>query len=242
MNKRHLQPVLAARAIVFYLVYSLATVVVGLASRLVYTWLPYRVRAPLILLWNRFALAWAWLACGIKYRVIGRENIPDHPVVVFSKHESQWETIFLQLAFHPIATVLKRELLNTPVFGWGLRLMKPIAIDRGSPREALKRMFLLSEERLQEGISVLIFPEGTRTEAGELGRFARGGASIAIKAGVPILPVAHNAGSYWRPHQLVKYPGTITVAIGPAIDTRNKTAAKVTEEARSWIAAQLENL
>lgn len=226
---------LITRSVLFYIGYILAIVWFGFTSLLICCWLPYRIRSPYLLLWNRFTLAWLRLSCGIKYQVKGRGNITDTPTVVLSKHESQWETYYLQLALHPVATILKKELLEIPLFGWGLRLMEPIAIDRGSPREAIKQMLKLGVERVNAGMSVLVFPEGTRTKVGEKARYAKGGAGIAIKAGVQVLPIAHNAASFWPPHQLIKYPGTITVSIGTPIDTKGRGAAEVTEQARSWI-------
>lgn len=228
---------LVLRSALFYFGYVLAIVWFGVTGLLVCSWLPYHIRSPYLLLWNRFTLAWLRLSCGINYQVKG--NIPGTPTVVLSKHESQWETYYLQLALHPVATILKKELLEIPLFGWGLRLMEPIPIDRSSPREAIKQMLKLGVERVNTGMSVLVFPEGTRTQVGAKGRYAKGGAGIAIKAGVQVLPVAHNAASFWPPHRWIKYPGTITVSIGTPIDTKGRGAAEVTEEARSWIEAEI---
>ncbi len=233
---------LVFRSAIFYIGYFIATAFFGFTGLLLFSWLPYRIRASYLLLWNRFTLAWLRLTCGISYRVIGEDNIPNTPTVVLSKHESQWETYYLQLALHPIATILKQELLDMPGFGWGLRLMKPIPIDRGSPRNAIKKMVRLGQERLEEGMSVLVFPEGTRTTPGEQPRYAKGGANIAIKAGVPVLPVAHDAASFWPPHQWIKYPGTISVSFGEIIETRDRTASDVTDEARNWIEGEVASL
>ena len=230
---------LIIRSALFYFGYVLSIVWFGGTGFLVCGWLPYRIRAPYLLLWNRFALVWLRITCGVKYQIHGAENIPKVPTVVFSKHESQWETYYLQYAMHPIATILKKELLTMPVFGWGLRLMEPIPIDRGSPRDAIRQMMRLGEERIKAGLSVLVFPEGTRTLPGTKGRYARGGANLAIKTGVHVLPIAHNAANVWPPHQWLKYPGTITVIIGKPIATEGRSAAEVTDEARNWIEAEL---
>ncbi len=230
---------LAVRSAMFYFGYIVATVWFGVTGLLICSWLPYKVRAPYLLLWNRITLLWLQITCGIRYQVIGLENLPKTPTVVLSKHESQWETYYLQLALHPIATILKRELLEVPAFGWGLRLMQPIPIDRSSPREAIKQMMRLGEERLNSGLSVLVFPEGTRTEPGKSGRYARGGANLAIKAGVAILPVAHNAGNCWPPHKWVKQPGTITISFGAPISCHDLTAAEITDKARHWISQEI---
>lgn len=222
------------RTLLFHAGTILVTAVFGIACLLVFPWLPYRTRAPLLLLWNRFSLWWGRVACGMKYQVFGMENIPTQPVVVLSKHESQWETIYLQLTLHPIATILKKELFLVPGFGWGLRLMQPIAIDRGSPRDALKKIMSQGQQRLADGLSVLVFPEGTRTEPGVVMNYAKGGASLAVKAGAAVLPVAHNAGSLSPTASLMRYPGTITVIFGESIDTTGKTAAEVTALAEAW--------
>jgi 1-acyl-sn-glycerol-3-phosphate acyltransferase len=230
---------LAARSVLFYLGYIIATAWFGVTGLLICRWLPYTVRAPYLLLWNRFTLSWLRLSCGVKHRVVGLENIPDAPTVVLSKHESQWETYYLQVTLRPIATILKAELLDIPGVGWGLRLMEPIPIDRSAPREAIKQMMHLGGERLKSGLSVLVFPEGTRTEPGKPGRFARGGANLAIKAGVQVLPIAHNAGNCWPPHKWIKRPGTITVSIGEPIPTEGRSAAEITEQASAWIRQEI---
>jgi 1-acyl-sn-glycerol-3-phosphate acyltransferase len=231
--------VLILRSSLFYIGYALATTWFGITGLLLFSWFPYRIRAPYLLLWNRFTLFWLRLTCGVRYVLKGGDNIPNGPIVALSKHESQWETFYLQLALHPIATILKKELLDIPGFGWGLRQMQPIPIDRGSPREAIRQMLRLGEERIAAGLSVLVFPEGTRTAPGKTARFARGGANLAIQAKVPVVPIAHNAASFWPAHQWTKHPGTITVSFGKPIDTRDKGAAEVTEAARAWIEAEI---
>lgn len=120
--------------------------------------------------------------------------------------------------------------------------MQPIGIDRSTPREALRQIIREGKSRLNQGFSVLIFPEGTRTLPGKTGSFARGGASLAIKAGVSVLPIAHNAGVYWPAKKLMRYPGTITVVIGPPIDTSGSKAAQITEAAEQWIRLEVEKL
>lgn len=222
------------RTLLFHAGTVLVTTVLGIISVLVFSWLPYRIRAPYLLLWNRFSLWWGRIACGMEYQVFGMEHIPSKPVVVLSKHESQWETIYLQLALHPIATILKKELFLVPGFGWGLRMMQPIAIDRGSPRDALKKIMSEGKQRLAGGLSVLVFPEGTRTAPGVVMSYARGGASLAVKTGVQVLPVTHNAGSLSPKGSLVRYPGTITVIFGEPIDTTGRTAAEVTALVETW--------
>lgn len=227
------------RSLIFYLVLLSGAIFFGVLGVFLIP-LPYRFRSQFFLTFNRLVLLALRVFCGIKHEITGQENIPkDQPVVVLAKHQSTWETMFLQLHFHPISTILKRELLRIPCFGWGLALLRPIPIDRSNPRQALKKVKELGLKRLASGNSVLVFPEGTRTAVGEVGSYARSGADIALNAKVSILPVAHNAGVYWPMDTLVKRPGTIRVSIGKAINTEGKNSKQLTEEAKSWIETEI---
>ena len=130
--------------------------------------------------------------------------------------------------------------MRIPFWGWALRLQKPIAIDRSQPREAAKSLLTQGVARIQEGISVFVFPEGTRSKAGNVRRFSRGGAKLAVAAGAPIVPVAHNAGDCWPARAFLKYPGTITVVIGEPVTTDDKSANELTEQIEYWIRRQLD--
>ncbi len=229
------------RSLAFHIGYLLATAWIGLTAPFFF-WLPYNSISKYILCWNRFTLWWLKVCCNIHIEVRGAENIPTSPVVYLSNHQSALETYFLQLYFRPVATILKRELLHIPGFGWGLRLMKPIAIDRASPREAIRQMMRQGHERLAEGLSLLIFPEGSRKVPGTQHKFARGGAGIAVNAGVDVIPVAHNAGVYCPKDEWLRKPGTIVVVIGKPITTTDKTPAEVTELAQNWVYTVLNSI
>ena len=129
-----------------------------------------------------------------------------------------------------------------PVFGWGLKLTDPIAIDRGNPKKALKDIQQQGVASIESGISVLIFPEGTRINSGDTGKYARGGANIAISSTAPIVPIAHNAGVFWPADRFIKMPGTITVVIGKPIESIGKTSRELTLEAQNWIEKTVANL
>jgi len=189
--------------------------------------------------WPRFA---CWLArrlLGIDYEVIGRENIPASPTVILSKHQSAWETIAYTSIFPPHVYVLKRELFWIPFLGWGLALMSPIAIDRTRGKEAMRRMIALGGERLAQGFSIMVYPEGTRIPVGRRGTYKLGGGILAVQNGVSVLPVAHNAGLVWPRNSFVKYPGKVTVVIGEPIDTRGLTAEEVMRRVEDWIEGQM---
>jgi 1-acyl-sn-glycerol-3-phosphate acyltransferase len=175
---------------------------------------------------------------GIRCEIHGLENLPSRPSVILSKHQSAWETLAFQQIFPPQVHVLKRELLWIPFFGWGLALMSPIAIDRGRGFAALRNMARRGRERLEQGFWIVVFPEGTRVAPGEKRHYQLGGAWLAAASGAPIVPVAHNAGRVWPRNAFLKHPGTITVRIGPPIDTANRDAKTLNALVETWIEEQ----
>ena len=231
--------VLGLRALLFYLGYVPLIGWFGGTGLLFFYFLPYPIRSAYILTWNRCAVHWLKWTCGVKFQVIGAENLPAAPYVALCKHKSQWETYFLQYYLRPVSIILKRELLRLPFFGWGLLLTKPIAIDRDNPKQALKQTLEQGQARLAENISILVFPEGTRKSTARDPKYARGGANIAVASGVPVVPIAHNAGEFWPADKFIKYPGTITVKIGEPIDSSTNNSREITEMAKQWIETEV---
>ncbi|MEN8176115.1 MAG: lysophospholipid acyltransferase family protein, partial [Pseudomonadota bacterium] len=138
--------------------------------------------------------------------------------------------------------VLKRELMWVPVFGWALATMSPIAIDRKTGRHAVQQIAEQGTRHLHAGRHVMIFPEGTRVAPGQRGRYRLGGGVLAQEAGFPVIPVAHNAGVFWKRRALYKHPGTIDVVIGPPIETRGRDATEIMADVENWIEGQMERL
>lgn len=216
----------------------------------VFLFLSVVIYAPVVLLtaplpadWTYRAVQWwcqAQMAmlralCRLDYRIEGFEHLPDTPSIVLMKHSSAWETI-AQLLFLPRQCwVLKRELMWAPFFGWALALLKPIAIDRRGGRAAVEQVIARGRERLDEGLWVVIFPEGTRVAFGETGRFGLSGTLLAQATGKPIVPIAHDAGRYWPRRGVLKQPGTVRVKIGAPIETQGRDPREVTAEVRAWI-------
>ena len=223
------------RTVCFYAGYVVFVSVFSLISCTVGRLLNIRLRQTIVTLGNYLIDHWLRVCCGVTVNVEGKDNIPETPFVVLSNHQSPWETYYLQRNLRPVSTILKRELLKIPIFGWGLAAVKPIAIDRGNPRQALKAVIEQGQLRLQEGMNVVVYPEGTRMAHGQYGNHARSGAALACAANVPVLPVAHNAGRCWPAREFLKHPGTITVVYGPVIDTGGKDSKTVSAEAESWI-------
>lgn len=229
------------RSALFLFLAVLITAPTGLLVTLAVV-LPMRWRFRIIAVWRTLFMGLCAQVLGLRYRVIGRENIPTVPSVVLSKHQSAWETVGLQDIFPPQVFVLKRSLLLIPFMGWAFAAIKMISIDRKAGKNALKQVEKQGIERLRAGYWVIVFPEGTRVAPGESRRFKTGGALLAVSAGVSAVPVAHNAGEFWARNAFVKKPGLITVSIGPAIDPRGKTAEEVNALAEQWIDAEMRKI
>ena len=229
------------RSAIFLLLMVLSGVVIGFLT--VFTF-PFPVDQRF-----KFARLWAWLnlwllrhVCRLTYTVEGRENIPERGVVVLCKHQSTWETMALQIILPPVRWVLKRELLRVPFFGWGLAMLNPIAIDRSAGHKAVAQLIEQGGPMLDQGYWVIVFPEGTRTHPSKKRRFKLGGSILAVETGHAVVPIAHNAGEFWPRHSFLKWPGNITLRIGPVIETTGKTAEQVNAEVHDWIEAQMQEI
>lgn len=242
LSPRQATPGLYLRAASYWLVFGASTAVYGVFVG-VFAWLlPYRWRWIPVRQWAAINLYALRGICGLRWQIEGRENLPDYPVVVFSKHQSTWETIALPLLLPRQAWVAKRELLRVPFFGWGLAAMRPIAIERGAGHIAVEQMLRQGRKRLQEGLWVMVFPEGTRVRPGTSVRYRMGGAVLASETGTPVLPIAHNAGDFWPRHSFVKWPGEVVVSILPPLATAGKTPERLNEEVRALIEGEMERI
>lgn len=192
--------------------------------------------------WAYCTIFWLKLTCNLGVSVKGLDNIPKHPSIILSKHQSAWETIALQTIFPPQIWVMKRELLMIPFLGWAFMALAAIPIDRSSGREALKKLVAHGKDRLARGLWVVIFPEGTRTAPGQRAKYHIGGAWLASHTHSTVVPVAHNAGRYWRKNSFKKYPGTIQVVIGPPIETAGLKPDEVNQRVENWIEAEMLSL
>jgi 1-acyl-sn-glycerol-3-phosphate acyltransferase len=226
------------RSLLFTLGQWLFTLIFSLFAILTFPLKPV-TRYRIISLWARSMLWWLRVTCGVRYRIIGRENIPDHPSTILSKHQSAWETLAFQQIFPPQVWVLKRELLWVPFFGWGLAMTSPIAIDRSAGREALKQMVSQGKDRMKKGFWVVIFPEGTRMSPGTKGKYHIGGAWLATHTSSTVVPVAHNAGEFWPKNSFIKKPGTITVSIGQPIESAGLKPDALNQQVEHWIEQEM---
>ncbi|MGR8997673.1 MAG: lysophospholipid acyltransferase family protein [Gammaproteobacteria bacterium] len=206
--------------------------------------LPFNVRYQISRAWCGLVLWMGKVFCGVRYEVEGLEHLnTGQASIVLSNHQSAWETLAMRYILPPTqSALLKRSLTWFPVWGWALSTLKPIAIDRKKQREALRTLLEKGKLYLNQGLWVVVFPEGTRTAAGEIKKFSAGGAILAQQSGCPVIPVAHNAGNFWPRYSFLKYPGIIKVTIGPAIESRGRKAADINAEAESWIARAIKEM
>jgi 1-acyl-sn-glycerol-3-phosphate acyltransferase len=231
----------AIRSLVFFVLQIVITTVFSALALLTFP-VPRLMRYRFISLWAKMMLPILAAVCGIRHQVKGIENLPRQPCVILCKHQSAWETLALQVVFPPQVWVLKRELLWIPFFGWALALTSPIAIKRSDGKGAMKQLLKQGKERLAQGFCVVVFPEGTRIPFGQRGKYKNGGALLAASSGVPVVPVAHNAGRLWGRNAFSKHPGLITMSIGAPIETTGLKAEEINSRAEAWIENEIRDL
>jgi 1-acyl-sn-glycerol-3-phosphate acyltransferase len=233
--------VVFARSAAFALAVILITPPYAIVALLVAP-LPALTRYRIVTSWSRLVVALARVICRIRYRIEGEAVPGSGPYIVMAKHQSAWETLAFQAIFPPQVLVVKRGLLWIPFFGWGLATLSPITIKRGARTQSLRRLGEQGRDRLERGFWVVIFPEGTRVQHGARGKFQSGGAWLACRSDVAVIPVAHNAGSVWARNSFLKYPGLITVCIGAPRACSGRSVAAFNGEVESWIELQMQRI
>lgn len=234
-------PVLFIRSLLFWIGFIVNTVVFG-TSVVILFFTPSSFRLKIARVWshvNNFLLK---VFCGIDFTVQGKENLDVDTAIILSKHQSTWETLALHSFTPYVHWVFKRELMYIPIFGWALALTDPIAINRGTGRVAIKQLITEGTRKLNDGKWMVLFPEGTRTAPGKSHKYKIGGALLAEKSGYPVIPIAHNAGEFWPRHSFIKWPGTISVVIGPAIETKGRLAEDINAEVYNWIETTMQDI
>ena len=225
------------RSALFYVGYLSSGMLASILACLIGPFIGLDKRLKLFSLWPRFTNWFLNLTCGIKVNVIGKENLPSGPCVIVSNHQGQWETFSMQYLFHPLCTLLKRELLFIPLWGWAMKMLHPIGINRDKPKQAILQTLEEGSDRLKRGMFVLLFPEGTRVKAGRVGKYARSGFELAKRNNVKVLPLCHNSGDCWPAHKFIKKSGTINLHIGePFYVEDSKESAEVV---RQWVEKKL---
>ena len=184
--------------------------------------------------WINFILLSLKKICGVTWSIKGLENIPDKPCILVSNHQGAWESFFIQTLYFPSSSIVKRELLFIPFFGWALACLKPIHLTRSKRIVSLKKLVKDGTYKLKNGISLIIFPEGTRARPHKgLKKFSNSCGLLSVKNSVPIVPICHNSGLFWKNRRFNKQSGEVQVRIGAPLYGNN--AKDLTNEAYNWI-------
>lgn len=198
--------------------------------------------APFIELKKRYSLTSMYIStllivlkflCRIDWEVTG-DILGQRPVIIASNHQGLWESFYLQTLVNPLTTIIKKELIYIPFFGWALNLLNPIKINRSKKVQSAKKVIMTGTQKLRNGFSILLFPEGTRKIPGKrIGKFARSAADLAIKNNVDLIPIYHDSGLYWKNKKFIKIPGTVKVIIGAPIQGKN--SYEMTKNLVDWM-------
>jgi 1-acyl-sn-glycerol-3-phosphate acyltransferase len=196
--------------------------------------------------WLRLAVNSGTAILGIHNRIQGMENLPQgstDPAVLLVKHQSVWETFVMPVIMpHPLAYVFKKELLHVPFFGWAMARMDMIHIDRSQKSRAFAKVVQQGRRLMAEGVWVIMFPEGTRTDRGQKGDYKTGGTRLAVAAGVPVIPIAVTSGRCWPRKAFIKRAGIVDISIGKPIPSEGRQADELMAEVEAWIEAEMHRL
>jgi 1-acyl-sn-glycerol-3-phosphate acyltransferase len=190
-----------------YFVVSMALFLIGTRN------LSHRI----LITWGKLFAYLCKYICLVDYKVVGYENIIDGPALFASNHQSTWETMAFNLLLPKHVYVLKRELIRIPIFGWALRTVSPIAIDRDAKGIAIQHILKQSYKRIAAGFWIMVFPEGTRIAPKINSEYKSGVARMSLNLKLPVIPIAHNAGYVMPKSSFWIYPGLVTVRIGKAV-------------------------
>ena len=221
----------------FYLsLIPITTIIISL-----YFFISTKLLQKLGAMWIKVILNALKFLCGVSWKVEGIENIPSTPCIVVSNHQGQWESFFLQTLFIPSTSIIKKELLLIPLFGWALRCMKPITLNRLNRVSSLKKVIKKGVIKLKNGFSIILFPEGTRISPEKgIQPFARSCGLLSVKSGFPVLPICHNSGKYWKNKKFIKSPGEVVLRIGEPILGRDPKV--ITNDAYNWVKNNYEEI
>ena len=196
--------------------------------------------------WFRVVIWGTRVFLGVRVEVSGLEHLPlgqTTSAILLSKHQSALETLLLPtLISHPLAFVFKRELLRIPFFGWSMARLDMIHIDRESRAQALKQVVTQGKALLEQGVWIILFPEGTRIERGQQGTYQTAGTRLAVQAGAPVIPIAVSSGKCWPRKGFIKYPGVVQVSIGRPIASVGREPKELMREVEAWIEAEMRRI
>ncbi|ASG67019.1 1-acyl-sn-glycerol-3-phosphate acyltransferase [Francisella halioticida] len=190
-----------------------------------------RVRLFVCWLWSCLYRLGVFILLQIHVKVEGKENIPDYPCIYVSKHQSMLETFVFYGLIRKSCFVMKQELLEKPIFGKTNHFAEAIGIDRSKGLSAIKKVLEDGKDRVKnKGLSIIIFPEGTRVPVGEYPKFHRSAMKLATVTDVPIVPVAHNFGVFFgrKKGDFIK-PGIARMSFEKVIDPKKYSVTELTD-------------
>jgi len=204
------------RSAAFNLAYVAWTTVLGVVL-LPALLMSRRVNMAIARLWARGVLTLLRALVGLTHQLRGLEYRPTSPAIVALKHQSTWETVLLLLLLPDAAVVYKRELHLIPLFGWFIRKLEMVPIDRGAGSTAVRSLLRRARACVAQRRIIAVMPEGTRVAPGVRGPYHPGIAALYGDLGLPVVPVALNAGLFWGRRSFLKRPGVITLEFLPPI-------------------------
>jgi len=223
--------------VVPYALYLLSAALLGASSDTL-----YKVAKA----WLTVCISSARWMLDIQYRIQGFENLPiesTSPAILLVKHQSTYETFLLPAIMpHPLAYVFKKELLSIPFFGWSIGRLAMIHINRKEKAQAFNKVVTQGKALLDQGIWVIMFPEGTRIDRGQKGIYKTGGTRLAIETGVPVIPIAITSAKCWPRKAFVKQSGIVDVSIGKPIPSLNRQPEEFMREVETWIESEMHRL
>ena len=179
--------------------------------------------------------------CGVSWEINGLNNIPKGPCIIAANHQGVWESFFLQTISTPSSSIIKRELLFIPFFGWALACLKPIHLKRSNKFRSFKTVINKGSKKIAKGTSLIIFPEGTRSKPEDgLKPFSNSCGVLSVNNNIPVIPICHNSGLYWRNKSFIKKPGVIKVRIGKPI--YGDSPKNVTKNVKNWIQSNFDKM
>lgn len=207
------------RTRIFEVYVFVVSLFVGAAILVYYQWTkkPEQVRG-LLRFWSGCFIYGAKYILGINFRIEGQENIPAEPVIFMGNHQTYWESVAMTEFFPNINVVTKRSAMAIPVFGWGLKYAPMIPVDRETPGKNIRRILKDGKISIQEGRSILMFPEGSRVPIGEIRPFVRGFEMLYKYCNTNVVPFVTDAGRWWPVGFATKRPGTITIRFLPYVE------------------------
>ena len=196
--------------------------------------------------WLKNAIDSGTFILGIQNRITGMENLPlgaKDPVILLVKHQSTWETFLMPAIMPlPLAYVFKKELLSVPFFGWAMARMDMIHIDRSQRAQAFHKVVTQGKRLMEQGVWVIMFPEGTRIPRGQKGVYKTGGTRLAVETGVSVIPIAVTSAKCWPTKAFVKKPGIVDISIGKPISSVGRQPEELMQEVEQWIESEMRRL